>query len=121
MVVGLGSDLHGLLEGPERKEGRGELGQNKRREGEMRWGGRDDDSLSSSGENHELLESKRVSGVGSSVDDVEAGKGENVGGLDSGEISEVLVERDSLDFEKNDRRGRQTNESAMVVFRCPKY
>ena len=54
--------------------------------------------------------------MGSSVDDVEAGKGENVGGLDSGEISEVLVERNSLDFEKNDRRAGERSKSAMDVY-----
>lgn len=66
-VVGLGSHLHGLVEV-----------------------GRSD------GDDHELLEGERVAGVRSTVDDVEAGGGEDVRGLDAGELGEVLVEGDAL-------------------------
>ena len=66
-VVGLGTDLHGLLEG-----------------------------RSTGGNDHELLERELVAGVRSTVDDVEAGRGEDEGGLDTGEVGEVLVEGDTL-------------------------
>lgn len=66
-VVGLGSHLHGLLE-----------------------------VLGSGGEDHELLESEGVSGVGSTVDNVESGGRENEGSLDAGKVGEVLVEGDVL-------------------------
>ena len=67
-VVGLSTDLHGLGEGG-----------------------------SASGEEHELLERELVAGVGATVDDVEAGRGEDEGGLDTGEVGEVLVEGDTLE------------------------
>ena len=51
---------------------------------------------STSGENHELLESQGVTGVRSSVDDVERRGGESVGSRDTGELGDVLVKRDSL-------------------------
>ena len=49
-----------------------------------------------SGEEHELLERELVAGVRATVDDVESGGGENVGGLDASELSKVLVEGDTL-------------------------
>ena len=67
VVVGLGTDLHGLSE-----------------------------RRSASGDDHELLEGKLVAGVGATVDDVEAGSGEDEGGLDTGKVGEVLVEGDLL-------------------------
>jgi hypothetical protein len=51
---------------------------------------------STSGEDHELLESKSVTSVGTTVDDVESGAGENVRGLDTGEGSDPLVKGDTL-------------------------
>lgn len=66
-VVGLGTDLHSLLEGG-----------------------------CTSGDDHELLERELVAGVRTTVDDVEARGGEDEGGLDTGEVGEVLVERDTL-------------------------
>jgi len=66
-VVGLSSHLHGLLE-----------------------------VLGSSGEDHELLESESVAGVGSTVDDVESRARENEGSLDASKVGEVLVKRDVL-------------------------
>ena len=49
-----------------------------------------------SGEEHELLERELVAGVRATVDDVEAGSGEDEGGLDASEFGEVLVEGDTL-------------------------
>jgi len=49
-----------------------------------------------SGEDHELLESQSVSGVRSSVDDVERRGGESVGSRNTGKLGDVLVKRDSL-------------------------
>ena len=66
-VVSLGTNLHGLRE-----------------------------ASGASGEEHELLERELVAGVGATVDDVEAGSGEDEGGLDTGEVSEVLVEGNAL-------------------------
>ena len=66
-VVGLRAHLHGLGEG-----------------------------RSTSGEEHELLEGKRVASVLTTVDDVEGGAGEDVGGLDAGELSEVSIEGEAL-------------------------
>jgi hypothetical protein len=66
-VVGLGTHLDGLGEG----------------------GG-------TSGENHELLESKSVTSVGTTVDNVEGRAGEDVRGLDTSEGSDPLVERNTL-------------------------
>ena len=66
-VVGLGTHLHGLGE----RAGTG-------------------------GEKHELLEGKSVTGVLSTVDDVESGGGEDVRGLDTSELGNVLVKRDTL-------------------------
>jgi len=51
---------------------------------------------STSGEDHELLESKSVTSVGTTVDNVEGRAGEDVRGLDTGEGSDPLVERDTL-------------------------
>jgi hypothetical protein len=67
-VVDLGTHLHGL----------GEAG-------------------SSGGQDHEFLEGETVTSVGTTVDDVERRGGEDVGGLDTGEFGQVLVERDTLD------------------------
>lgn len=47
-------------------------------------------------EEHEFLESELVAGMGSTVDDVEAGKWEDEGRLDASEVGKVLVERDTL-------------------------
>ena len=47
-------------------------------------------------EEHEFLESELVAGMGSTVDDVEAGERENKWRLDASEVSKVLVERDTL-------------------------
>lgn len=66
-VVGLRADLHGLSEA----------------------GG-------TGGEEHEFLERELVASMGSAVDDVESGARENVGGLDTGKLSKVLVEGDAL-------------------------
>lgn len=66
-VVGLGTHLHGLVE-----------------------------VLGSGGEEHELLEGEGVTGVRSTVDDVHGGDGEDVRRLDTGELGEVDVERDTL-------------------------
>jgi hypothetical protein len=46
---------------------------------------------SASGEDHELLESQGVSGVGSTIDDVHAGEGEDIWGLGTGQLSDVGV------------------------------
>ena len=47
----------------------------------------------------------------SSVDDVEAREGKDVRGLDTGNVSEVLVERDSLRNETSvEYNGRSVNE-----------
>lgn len=51
---------------------------------------------STGGEDHELLESKSVTGVGTTVDDVEGGAGENVRGLDTSKGSDPLVKGDTL-------------------------
>lgn len=51
---------------------------------------------STSGEDHELLESKSVTSVGTTVDNVEGRAGEDVRGLDTGEGSDPLVEGDTL-------------------------
>ena len=51
---------------------------------------------SAGGKKHEFLESELVSGMGTTVDDVECGSGENVWGLDTSKIGEVLVEGDTL-------------------------
>ena len=66
-VVGLRADLHGLGEG-------GSTGR----------------------EEHELLERKLVASMRTTVDDIEGGSGEDEGGLHTREVSEVLVERDTL-------------------------
>ena len=66
-VVGLRTDLHRLGEG-----------------------GR------TSGEEHELLERELVASVGATVDNIEGRARESEGGLDTGEVSEVLVKRDTL-------------------------
>lgn len=66
-MVGLGSHLHGLGEG-----------------------------RSTSWEQHELLERKSVTSVFTTVDDVEGWGWEDVRGLDASEVSEVLVERNTL-------------------------
>jgi len=47
-------------------------------------------------EEHEFLEGQLVAGMGSTVDDVEAGQGEDKGGLDTGQIRKVLVEGHAL-------------------------
>ena len=67
VVVSLGTHLHGLGE-----------------------------RLGAGGQDHELLESQGVSGVGSSVDHVEARDGQGVRSLDTGELSQVLVQGDTL-------------------------
>lgn len=54
------------------------------------------EALSASGDNHELLESKSVTGVRTTVDNVHGRGGEDVRSLDTAELSEVLVERDTL-------------------------
>lgn len=46
--------------------------------------------------------------MGSTVDDVEARGGEDVGGLDAGKLSEVLVKGDTLE-DTAATRGRQTS------------
>ena len=66
-MISLGAHLHGLGEG-----------------------------RSPGGDEHEFLEGELVAGVGATVDDVEARGGEDVGGLDARELSEVLVEGDAL-------------------------
>lgn len=66
-MVGLGTDLHRVREA--------------RRAG---------------GEEHELLERELVTGMRTTVDDVEAGDREDEGGLNACKIGEVLVERYSL-------------------------
>lgn len=48
------------------------------------------------GEEHELLESELVAGVGASVDDVEGRDGKVERRLDACEVGKVLVERDTL-------------------------
>ena len=66
-MVSLGTDFHGFSEGG-----------------------------SSNGEQHELLEGEFVSGMGTTVDDVECGGREDVGWLDASELGQVLVEGDTL-------------------------
>ena len=67
-VVDLGTDLHGLGKGG-----------------------------SAGGQDHELLHGELVSGVGTSVDDVESGDGhDNLLATVSGQVSNVTVERDTL-------------------------
>lgn len=51
---------------------------------------------STSGEEHELLEGKGVTSVGTTVDDVESRNGKDVRLRHTGELSEVDVERDAL-------------------------
>ena len=68
-VVSLGSHLHGLGEG-----------------------------AGSSWEQHELLEGKSVTGVLTTVDDVESRGGEDVWGLDTSKLGNVLVEWDTLNI-----------------------
>ena len=75
-MVGLGSHLHGLVE----VDG-------------------------SDGKDHELLEGEGVAGVRATVDDVEAGAGEDVRGLDAGELSKVLVEGYTLFVDKGVSEG----------------
>jgi hypothetical protein len=52
--------------------------------------------LGAGGEEHELLEGEGVTGVGSTVDDVKGRAGEDEGGLDTGNLGEVLVEGNAL-------------------------
>ena len=66
-MVSLGADFHGFSEG----------------------GG-------SNGEQHELLECELVSGMGTTVDDVECGGRKDIGWLDASELGQVLVEGDTL-------------------------
>lgn len=66
-MVGLGSDLHGLAEG-----------------------------ASTCWEKHELLESKLVAGMRSTVDNVESRARKNVRRLNTRELSKVLVQRNTL-------------------------
>ena len=66
-VVSFGTDLHGLSEGG-----------------------------SSNGKQHELLEGELVSGVRTTVNDVESGSWKDVGWLDASELSKVLVKGDTL-------------------------
>lgn len=49
-----------------------------------------------SGEDHELLESKLVTGMGTAVDDVECGARQNIGGFDTSKLGKVLVYRHTL-------------------------
>jgi len=49
-----------------------------------------------SGEEHELLESKLVTGMGTAVDDVECGARQNIGGFDTSKLGKMLVYRDAL-------------------------
>ena len=51
---------------------------------------------SASRKEHELLERELVASMRSTVDDIEGGSGEDEGGLHTREVSEVLVERDTL-------------------------
>lgn len=67
-MVGLGSDPHGLSEG-----------------------------FGAGREDHKLLESELVASVRATVDNVEGRDGKNVWGLDTSEVSKVLVERNALD------------------------
>lgn len=53
--------------------------------------------LGAGGEEHELLEGEGVAGVGSTVDDVEGRAGEDEGGLDAGDLGEVLVKGNALE------------------------
>jgi hypothetical protein len=53
--------------------------------------------LGPGGEEHELLEGEGVTGVGATVDDVEGRAGEDVRGLDAGDLGEVLVEGNALE------------------------
>jgi hypothetical protein len=66
-VVSLGTDLHSLGEGG-----------------------------SSNGKQHELLEGKLVSGMRTTIDDVECGSWKDVRWLDASELGQVLVEGDTL-------------------------
>lgn len=54
------------------------------------------EGLRAGGEQHELLESEFVAGMGSTIDDVECGAGKYERRLDASEVSEVLVERYAL-------------------------
>lgn len=49
-----------------------------------------------SGEKHELLEGELVTSMGSTVNNVESGSRESEGSLNTGEVSNVLVGRDTL-------------------------
>jgi hypothetical protein len=66
-VVSLGTDFHGL----------GKIG-------------------GSDGKQHELLEGQLVSGMGTTVDDVECGSGKDVRRLDASKLGQMLVQRDTL-------------------------
>jgi len=66
-VVGFGTDLHCLREGG-----------------------------SSNGKQHELLEGELISGMGTTVDNVECRSGKDVGWLDSSELGQVLVQGNTL-------------------------
>ena len=48
------------------------------------------------GQDHELLESESVTGVFTTVDDVEGGAREDVRGLNTSELGNVLVKWDTL-------------------------
>lgn len=67
----------------------------------------------SNGEDHEFLEGEGVSGVRTSIDDVESGARENVRRLDSCELSEMGVERDSLQGEER-RKKRKKLVSSII-------
>jgi len=66
-VVGLSTDLHGFSE-----------------------------RCGSSGQKHEFLECKLVSGMRSAVDNVESRGGEDKGRFDTSNVGKVLVKRDTL-------------------------
>ena len=66
-MVSLGADLHGLREGG-----------------------------STDGKQHEFLEGQFVSGMGTTVDDIECGSGKDIRWLDASELGQVLVQGDAL-------------------------
>ena len=76
-MVALGTHLHGLGEG-----------------------------ASTGRKEHELLESKGITSVFTTVDNVESGARENVRRLDTGELSNVLVEWDTLTISRAHRTTR---------------
>ena len=68
----------------------------------------------SSGQNHEFLHLEAITGVGTTVDDVERGDGHNelVGGLAS-QLSEVVVKREATAGSASTSSGKRNSENSV--------